>query len=102
MRVIVFFDLPMRTAAERKRYTRFRKHILDKGFIMLQQSVYSKIAVSEKVVPGIIKDLEQNKPEGGSVAALTITEQEYARIEYICGERFGGEYIDSIESVVFV
>jgi CRISPR-associated protein Cas2 len=40
MRVMVFFDLPVVTSAERKEYTKFRKFLIHEGFIMMQFSVY--------------------------------------------------------------
>ena len=40
MRVILFFDLPTVTAAERRTATLFRKSLLKDGFLMLQESVY--------------------------------------------------------------
>lgn len=40
MRVIVFFDLPVGTAAERKAYTRFHRSLVKGGFLMMQKSVY--------------------------------------------------------------
>lgn len=42
MRVIVMFDLPVLTAQERRDYTRFRKHLLKNGFLMMQESIYCK------------------------------------------------------------
>ena len=43
MRVIVMFDLPVITEKEKKIATKFRKFLLDEGFIMMQYSVYSRI-----------------------------------------------------------
>ena len=40
MRIIVMFDLPTVTQAERQEYTKFRKFLLKSGFIMMQTSVY--------------------------------------------------------------
>lgn len=37
------FDLPVITEKERKIATKFRKYLLDDGFIMMQYSVYSRI-----------------------------------------------------------
>lgn len=42
MRIIVFFDLPVSTRAKRKEYAKFRKFLINDGYIMLQYSVYSK------------------------------------------------------------
>jgi|GEM_PF-5364137 len=53
MRVIVFFDLPVKTAQDRREYARFRKKLVKSGFIMMQQSVYSKIALNQNNAAGI-------------------------------------------------
>lgn len=47
MRVIVFFDLPMKTPNERKEYASFRKNLIQEGFLMVQESVYVRIALLE-------------------------------------------------------
>ena len=39
MRVMIFFDLPTETAKDRKIYNKFRKFLINEGFIMLQESV---------------------------------------------------------------
>ena len=49
MRVLIFFDLPVKTVAERKAYATFRKNLLREGFIMVQESVYSRIATTRLV-----------------------------------------------------
>ena len=43
MRIIVFFDLPVITAAKRKAANQFRQFLLKDGYQMLQLSVYSRI-----------------------------------------------------------
>ena len=102
MRIIVMFDLPTLSANDKRQYRKFRKYLIKNGYIMMQESVYSRVVPSEKAVPGLLKHLKEHKPADGSVAALTITEQQYAGIDYICGDKFGGDYIDSTETVVFL
>ena len=46
MRVLIFFDLPTETAKDRKIYSKFRKLLINEGFIMLQESVYAKLALN--------------------------------------------------------
>ena len=46
MRTIVFFDLPNIYAKDRRNYLKFRKFLLNEGFIMMQESVYSKIVLT--------------------------------------------------------
>ncbi|MDR1773495.1 MAG: CRISPR-associated endonuclease Cas2, partial [Clostridioides sp.] len=37
------FDLPMETEANKKQYRKFRKGLLENGFVMLQYSVYYRV-----------------------------------------------------------
>lgn len=43
MRMMVFFDLPVVTKAERRAYTVFRRFLLNDGYDMIQYSVYGRI-----------------------------------------------------------
>lgn len=86
MRVIVFFDLPMETNAEKKAYNGFRKMLLKSGFLMMQKSVYSKLALNQTAAKTIIEQVKNYKPKDGTVAIMEITEKQYASIEFILGE----------------
>lgn len=86
MRVIVFFDLPMLTPAERRTYARFRRLLMKSGFMMLQQSVYCKLVPNLSVAQTAISTVKQNKPPAGVVQLLTVTEKQFGRMEYIVGE----------------
>lgn len=86
MRVIVFFDLPVVTTAQRREYTRFRKYLLKSGFVMQQESVYSKLALNTTVAQRIAENIRKNKPVEGLVQMLTITEKQYGRMENLVGE----------------
>ena len=72
MRVIVLFDLPVTTSEDMRQYTKFRKYLLKSGFIMMQESVYSKLALNATVAEAIVGNLRKNKPETGLVQALTM------------------------------
>lgn len=65
MRALVFFDLPMVTAEQRREYTKFRKFLLKNGFLMLQESVYCKIALNGSAVKGIVDSVHKNSPPEG-------------------------------------
>lgn len=99
MRVIVMFDLPMLSSQEKKEYRRFRKFLISNGFIMIQQSIYSKLALNNTVATTIIKNVKQNKPKSGLVQMLTITEKQYNRMEFVVGE-FSTDTLDSDERMV--
>jgi len=48
MRMILMFDMPVDTVEERKAYRKFRKFLIDEGFIMHQFSIYSKLLLNSK------------------------------------------------------
>ena len=73
MRVLVLFDLPVLTGDQRREYARFRKFLLKSGFLMLQESVYCKLALNTTAVNGIVDQL------------LTVTEKQYAKMDLIVG-----------------
>ena len=47
MRLLLMFDMPTDTASDRKAYRKFRKFLINEGFIMHQFSVYSKILLND-------------------------------------------------------
>lgn len=86
MRIIVFFDLPVTTSAERTAYTHFRKFLLKGGFMMMQESVYCKLVPNGVVCNGVMENIRKNKPEAGLVQMLTITEKQFGKMEFVVGE----------------
>ncbi|MDO4711661.1 MAG: CRISPR-associated endonuclease Cas2 [Peptostreptococcaceae bacterium] len=86
MRVMVFFDLPTTTKKDIREYTKFRKFLIRSGFVMMQESVYSKIALNTTAVDAIVRNVRKNKPPSGLVQMLTITEKQFARMEHVVGE----------------
>lgn len=86
MRMLVFFDLPVQTSKDRKEYRRFRKYLLSSGFLMMQESVYVKLALNYSIISRMKSNLEKNKPKKGLVQALVITEKQYAKMETIVGK----------------
>lgn len=86
MRTIVFFDLPNIYAKDKRNYLLFRKFLLNEGFIMMQESVYSKIVLNSQQGDLLIQRIKRNAPKKGLIQLLTITEKQYSRIENIIGE----------------
>ena len=86
MRVLVFFDLPTETSAQRRAYTHFRKFLIRSGFIMMQESVYTKLAPNGTVADSIRENVRKHKPEEGLVQMLTVTEKQFSRMELLVGQ----------------
>ncbi|WP_267374195.1 CRISPR-associated endonuclease Cas2 [Snodgrassella sp. B3882] len=86
MRMLLFFDLPMVTTAEKKAYTRFRRFLLNDGYDMLQYSVYGRIVYGRDAEQKHLQRLSNNLPSQGSVRLLTVTEKQYASMQLLLGK----------------
>ena len=95
MRIVVFFDLPVVTAKEKKAAAKFRKFLIN----MMQWSVYSRICNGTDSVAMHRQRLKQNLPENGSVRALTLTEKQFESIDILLGEK---TFADSPESTELI
>ena len=70
MRLLVFFDLPIETAAQKKAYRLFRKFLIQDGYLM---------------------------PPDGLVQVLRVTEKQFATMEFISGNRAAYDEVDTME-----
>ena len=77
------------------------KFLLKSGFLMLQESVYCKLALNSTAVNAIIENVHKNKPAEGLVQLLTITEKQYAKMDIIIGT-VKSEVLDSDERLVIL
>ena len=89
------------TSENRRAYSKFRKFLLKNGFIMLQESVYCKLALNGTAVNAIIDNVHRNKPQEGLVQLLTVTEKQYSKMDIIIGE-MKREVLDSDERLVIL
>jgi len=80
-------------------YNNFRKFLLRNGFIMMQKSVYSKLVLNNNSTKLLREQIIKNLPPAGLVQLLTITEKQFADIEYMVGKS-NGKVVDSMERVV--
>lgn len=99
MRAIVFFDLPTITIEDKRNYRAFRKLLIKNGFIMLQESVYCKMLSTPSVGNSVHNMLISNKPPNGIVQYLTVTEKQFANMEFIVGNS-SSDVIDSEERLI--
>ena len=101
MRIVIFFDLPTLTEANRKEYRNFRKYLIKYGFLMMQESVYFKLVPNKNVGQAVINNIKKKKPSAGLVQALMVTENQYKNIEFICGDK-KSDVIDTDEKLVIL
>lgn len=86
MRLMVFFDLPIQTSSQQREYRQFRKFLIKSGFVMLQESVYSKIVLNPTAAAALQESVRRNKTTGGNIGMLLVTERQFERMELIVGE----------------
>ena len=98
MRIIVFFDLPVKTKKERRIATAFRNFLLKDGYHMVQFSVYSRVCNGNDDVEKHKKRMKFNLPNNGSVRSLVITEKQYESIDILVG-KISKEERDKIEQL---
>lgn len=86
MRLLIMFDLPTLTAENRRNYRQFRKALINEGFLMMQESVYVRVAVNKKSAELLEKQLQDIAPKEGLIQSLMVTEKQYASMGFLVGE----------------
>lgn len=85
--LFVFFDLPVGTKEERRIATRFRNFLKDDGYMMIQWSVYARVARGDEGLDKHMGRLTKMIPKKGSVRALSVTDRQYGRMKTYVGEK---------------
>lgn len=80
MWMMVLFDLPVGTKAERKAATKFRHFLLDEGFEMSQFSVYLRFCAGKEQTETFTRRIEKNVPATGKVHIVYFTDKQYENI----------------------
>lgn len=83
--LMVCFDLPVQTKLERKCAMKFRKFLLDDGYLMIQYSVYARPCVTFSRQETHLRRLELHVPPNGSVRAIFVTRAQWERAYSIIG-----------------
>ena len=86
MWVVVVFDLPTETKADRKNYAKFRKDMLADGFQMFQFSMYLRHCSSRENADVHVRRTKKNLPTKGHVGIFTITDKQFGMMEVYKGK----------------
>lgn len=86
MRLMIMFDLPVDTAHQRREYRRFRKQLINEGFLMIQYSVYVRVCVSRQSANFMEKRVSTFLPEAGIIQSLMLTEKQYSDMHFLTGK----------------
>ena len=86
MWVLVFFDLPTETKADRKSYAKFRKNIMADGFQMFQFSMYIRHCSSKENADVHTKRVKKILPNKGQVGIMSVTDKQFGMMEIFRGQ----------------
>lgn len=82
--LMAMFDLPVLLEEERKEAARFRKALLDDGFIMIQYSVYSRPCVSLEKMMKYYERVKTYAPTTGDIRLLFFTDKQWGMSKLVC------------------
>ncbi|PSL46971.1 CRISPR-associated protein Cas2 [Salsuginibacillus halophilus] len=86
MRVFIMFDLPVETKEQVRTYTKFRKRLIQDGFLMMQYSIYIKSCINQDAANQTVAKVKGYLPKHGHVRAMVITEKQYEKMMILVGE----------------
>jgi CRISPR-associated protein Cas2 len=87
MWLLVLYDLPTETKAQRKAFARFRKDLMGSGFNMFQFSAYVRHVASSESADVQIRRIKSMLPEEGKVGILEITDKQFGKMEIFYGKK---------------
>lgn len=87
MWLMVMFDLPVVTNAEKREYVRFRKYLQKEGFMQLQYSVYARFCASRENTRKYCRYIGGAVPPGGYVRLVAITDKQFGEMVSFYGKR---------------
>jgi CRISPR-associated protein Cas2 len=86
MWLVVMFDLPVLTKAQRRAATKFRLWLLDEGWEMSQFSVYLRFVVGKEQADARTRAVGQRVPADGKVHILAVTDRQFEAMAVFRGD----------------
>ncbi len=86
--MLVMYDLPVKTALERKQNLRFHKKIIKRGYNIVQKSVYAKLIRNKELIKSELKELRDELPQSGEIKTLIINLADFREMNSLVGPEF--------------
>lgn len=102
MRLILFYDLPTTTKKDVKEATEFRKKIINKGFLSMQESVYIKQCINHDSVNRTLIYIDKILPNNGDIRIIAVTEKQYMDMKILKGEKSMDEKLSEKGSLIII
>ena len=87
MWILVLFDLPTETKKNRRDAAKFRKDLMEDGFVMFQFSIYIRHCSSMENALVHMKRVKTFLPEYGHVGIMSITDKQFGNIDLFDGTK---------------
>jgi CRISPR-associated protein Cas2 len=87
MWVVLFFDMPTETKADKRQYTVFRRKLLKSGFHMFQFSIYVRHCMSSENAKKHMKNVKSYLPPKGHIVMMSITDKQFGDMEVFFGPK---------------
>jgi len=81
------FDLPTLTSVDRRNYRQFRKHLLQDGFLMMQESIYTCILIDRQSANLLERKISMYSPKKGLIQSMIVTEKQFASMNFLSGRQ---------------
>ncbi|MCX2455098.1 CRISPR-associated endonuclease Cas2 [Lacticaseibacillus nasuensis] len=85
MRLMIMFDLPVETSDNRRAYRKFRKALINEGFLMMQYSVYVRVCPNKKSAEFVERRIRVFAPKLGTIQSMMVTEAQYQAMNFLIG-----------------
>lgn len=82
MWVMVFYDLPVATADDRRRATKFHQFVIEQGFERMHFSVYNRYCGSMERALTFERRIERALPRKGYVCLLKLTDRQMTTMRH--------------------
>ncbi|MHA8111464.1 CRISPR-associated endonuclease Cas2 [Lactobacillaceae bacterium Melli_B4] len=86
MRLMVMFDLPIETSEQRRNYRKFRKALINEGFLMIQYSVYARVCMNRNTAKLLEGRISSFAPSDGIIQTFMLTEKQYNDMHFLAGK----------------
>lgn len=86
--VLVMYDLPVKTGDNKKESEKFRKYLIQHGYVFVQKSIYVKLLRNKAALRHEVLLLKKEAPKGGSINILPLCINDFCKMESISESSF--------------
>ena len=83
--LLLTFDVPCKSKSEQRAYRRFRRSLIQFGYIQLQESVYLSLIRDYTSVKKEVKRLKETAPKGSDVKLIAFSQKTSQQVITISG-----------------